>query len=205
MARYGLPSERAFGISMGVLQREAKRIGKSHGLALALWKTGWYEARILATLVDEPGRVTPAQMDRWARDFDSWGICDTACCHLFDRTPHALAKVALWARRDEEFVRRAGFALLAALALHEKTLPDAAFMRLLPLVEGGATDERNFVKKGVSWALRAIGHRNLALHAAAVAAAGRLAASDDRAARWVGMDALRDLTRPAVVKKVRAK
>ena len=196
MARYAITAERAYGVSVGDLRDLGKRLGRDHDLALALWDTGWYEARMLTAFVDEPARVTPSQMDRWARDFDSWAICDALCFHLFDRTPHAWRKVEQWSGRKAEFVRRAGYALLASLALHDKRAPDEPFLRLLPLVEAGASDERNFVKKGVSWALRGIGHRRSpALRAAALETARRLAASEDRAARWVGKDALRDLER----------
>ena len=198
MARYAITAPKVFGVSVADLQRLSKRFGRDHALALALWDTGWYEARMLAAFVDEPARVTPAQMDRWARDFDNWAICDHLCFHLFDRTPHAWRKVALWSRRRDEFVRRAAFALLAALALHDRTSGDEPFLRSLALIERGAGDARNFVKKGVSWALRGIGHRSPALHAAAVELARALAASSDAAERWVGKDALRDLTRPMV-------
>jgi 3-methyladenine DNA glycosylase AlkD len=157
---------------------------------------------MLATLVDEPELVTATQMDEWCRDFDNWAICDTACFALFDRTPHAWRKVAAWSTRKDEFQKRAAFALLACLALHDKTTADAPFAKLLALVEVGARDERNFVKKGANWALRAVGRRSPALHAAAVALARRLAASEDAAPRWVGKDALRELTSPAVPKKV---
>jgi 3-methyladenine DNA glycosylase AlkD len=157
---------------------------------------------MLAAFVDDPARVTPAQMDRWCRDFDNWGICDTVCFHLFDRTPHAWKKVVPWSRRQGEFEKRAGFALLACLALHDKKADDERFVRSFPLIEKAASDDRNFVKKGVSWALRLIGHRNRALHEAAVELSRKLAASGDRAAQWVGKDALRDLTRPAVLRKV---
>jgi 3-methyladenine DNA glycosylase AlkD len=203
MARYGIPSDNAFGMSMATMQRVAKGVGRHHELALALWETGWYEARIVAAYVDEPERVTPAQMDRWCRDFDSWAICDTVCFVLFDRSPHALRKVKQWAGRREEFAKRGAFALLACLALHDREADDAAFARCLPLVERAAIDGRNFVKKGVSWALRSIGRRSRRLNATATAAARRLAASDEPSARWVGKDALRDITRPAVVKRLR--
>ena len=205
MSRYGLPSDKAFGVPVGAIQKLGKRLGRNHELALALWETSWYEARMLAAFVDEPERVTPAQMDRWCRDFDNWGICDTVCFHLFDRTLHAFRKVTQWAGRRDEFVKRAAFALVACLALHDKVTGDEPFSRSLTLVERAATDERNFVKKGVSWALRGIGRRNLGLNVAAVELARRLAASSNAAARWVGKDALRELTSPAVTRKFAAK
>lgn len=204
MARYAIPSDKAFGVSVGVLQQKAKKVGRNHELALALWKTGWYEARMLAVFLDDPARVTPAQMDRWCRDFDSWAICDTACMHLFDRTPHAWDKVTEWSRRREEFVRRATFALIAGLALHDRRSGDAPFARSLRLIERAADDERNFVKKGVNWALRAVGGRSPALHAAATAVARRLADSSTPSARWVGKDALRQLGSPATKKRLAA-
>lgn len=205
MARYGLPSDKAFGVPVGKMQQLAKQLGRNHELALDLWESGWYEARMLAAFLDEPERVTPAQMDRWCRDFDNWGICDTVCFHLFDRTPHAFAKVVQWSRRRDEFVKRAAFALLACLALHDKHSGDEAFVRCLPLVEHAAADERNFVKKGVSWALRLIGRRNLDLNAAAVAVARRLSDSPEAPARWVGRDALKELTSPAVIRRIEAR
>src|SRR5262245_24871765 len=201
MARYGIPSANAFGVSVGTMHKLAKRLGRSHELAVGLWETGWYEARMMASFLDEPDRVTPAQMERWCRDFDSWAICDTACFQLFDRTPHAWDKVAAWRSRKPEFERRAAFALLASLALHDKRAPDAPFEDALAFIEAAASDERNFVKKAVSWALRGIGKRNPALNAAAVSVARRLADTSDAAARWVGKDALRELTRPAKQKR----
>ena len=202
MAHFALPSERAFGISVPDIRAVARQLGRSHQLALSLWKTGYYEARMLATIVDEPAKVTPAQMDRWARDFDSWGICDAACFGLFDRTPFAFRKVAEWAPRKEEFVRRASFALLASLAVHQKNLGDSPFLKTLPLIERGSRDGRNFVKKGVSWALRSIGSRSRQLHQRCLALSRRLAASDVPSARWIGNDALRDLQRPLISKRV---
>jgi 3-methyladenine DNA glycosylase AlkD len=202
LARYAIPADRAFGVAVGDIRRLAKRLGRDHALADDLWATSWYEARMLACFVADPALVTPAQMDRWCRDFDSWAICDTACFHLFDRTSHAFRKVAQWADRRAEFVRRAAFALLASLALHDKRADDEAFARCLPLVERAATDERNFVKKGVSWALRAVGERTIGLHTSAVDLARRLADSRDAAARWVGKDALRELTGPAVARRL---
>ena len=193
MARYGIVAKKALGVSVAALRDRAKRLGKDHDLALALWETGWYEARMLAAFVDEPSRVTPAQMDRWARDFDNWAVCDHACFHLFDRTPHAFSRIHKWATRKEEFVKRGAFALLASVALHDKTAPDAPFIKCLPLVEQAAADDRNFVKKGVSWALRGIGQRNPGLRTKAAALARRLVESDTPAAQWVGRDVLRGL------------
>ena len=204
MARYGIRARKVFGVPMAAMKDLAKRFGANHELAAALWATGWHEARILAAFVDEPERVTSAQMDRWCRDFDNWAICDTVCFHLFDRTPHAFRKVAQWSRRREEFVKRAAFALLASVALHDKHTSDEQFARCLPLIERAAGDERNFVKKGVSWGLRGLGRRSPDLHAAAVALAQRLSASPEPAARWVGKDALRDLTRPMVIRRLKA-
>lgn len=205
MARYGIIAPKAFGVSVGTLQQLAKRLGRDHDLALALWETGWYEARMLTAFVDEPARVTPAQMDRWARDFDNWAICDTVCFHLFDRTPHAWRKVEPWSRRRDEFVKRAAFALLAGLALHDKPAGDEQVLRSLPLMERAASDERNFVKKGVSWALRVVGRRNQALNAAAVETARRLVESPEPAARWVGKEAFKELTSPKVRKQLAAR
>jgi 3-methyladenine DNA glycosylase AlkD len=202
MARYALYSKNTFGVSVANIRVLAKRLGRDHELALALWDTGVYEARMLTTFVDEPHRVTPAQMDRWCRDFDSWGVCDALCFHLFDKTPHAWKKISKWSNARAEFVKRASFALLASVALHDKLAPDKPFRDSLRLIERAATDDRNFVKKAVSWALRGIGKRNPALHAAAVRLAGRLAASPNRSARWIGKDALRDLATPATRRRL---
>jgi 3-methyladenine DNA glycosylase AlkD len=204
MARYGLPSDNAFGVTMADMKVLAKRLGRNHELAAALWDTGWYEARILTSFVDEPARVTPAQMDRWCRDFDNWGICDTVCFHLFDRTPHAWKKVAKWCGRPEEFVKRAAFALLWGLTVHDKHADDAPFIGALGFIESAAIDDRHLVKKSVNMALRAVGKRNPALNAAALAVARRLADSSQAAARWVGKDALRELTSPAVIRRLAA-
>ena len=192
MARYAIPSVNAFGVTVADIKQLAKRLGRNHELALALWETGWYEARMLAPFIAEPERLTPAQMDRWCKDLDNWGTCDAVCFHLFDRTPHAFRKIEQWATRREEFVKRAAFALLASVALHNKKAANEEFARCLPLIEQAAPDERNFVKKGVSWALRAVGKRNGELKAAAVEVAKRLAESTEPAARWVGKDALRE-------------
>ena len=198
MARYGIEAKRAFGVPMGTLLSLRKRLGKDHALATALWDSGWYEARLLAALVGDPQRVTRRQMNAWAASFENWGDCDTVCFHLFDRTPFAWEKARQWAASPREFVKRGGFVLMACLALHDKAAPDKSFLAMLPLIEKGARDERNFVKKGVSWALRSIGRRNPALSAAALAVAKRLALSEEAACRWVGKDALRELMSPKV-------
>ncbi|MCB9915882.1 MAG: DNA alkylation repair protein [Planctomycetes bacterium] len=203
LARYGIHVEEAYGVSMKDVQALAKQLGRDHALALELWGTGVYEARLLCAYVDDPAKVTAAQMDRWCRDFDTWATVDTLCFALFDRTKHAWGRVAKWAALTGEFQRRAGFALLAGLAGHDADAPDARFRAALALVERHATDERNFVKKGVSWALRRTGMRNRALHADCLALARELAASDDRTARWIGKDAEKDLTKPATLKRLK--
>ncbi|HEX6214436.1 MAG TPA: DNA alkylation repair protein [Vicinamibacterales bacterium] len=202
LARYGLPTDKAFGVSVATIQRYARTLDRDHDLARELWRTGWSDARMLASFVGEPAKVTPAEMDAWCRDFDSWGIVDTVCFKLWDRSPHAWRKAGQWTTRKPEFEKRAGFVLMACLAAHDKSAKDDSFLKFLPLIEKGATDDRNFVKKGVSWALRHIGHRNAKLHAAALNTATRLAKSEDATQRWVGKDVLRDLVRPAVIKKV---
>ena len=202
MARYAIPSDRAFGVPVGVLRARGKQLGPDHALAEALWQSGWYEARMLATFVDDPAQVTAAQMDRWARDFDNWAVCDTACFALFDRTPHAWRKVTQWAPRQGEFVRRAAFALLASLTVHDRQADDAAFARGLVLVERAATDPRNFVMKAVNWALRSVGKRSRGLNQAAVAVAERLAGATEPAPRWIGKHALRELTGASVRRRL---
>ena len=205
MARYGIVADKVFGVSMGTMQSLAKELGHDHKLSEALWKTGWYEARMLASLVGEPDRVTPAQMERWAKSFDNWAVCDTATFVLWDRTPHAWGKVREWSGRKEEFVKRAAFAMLASLTVHDKTAPDAPYLAGLKLIEREAVDDRNFVKKAVNWALRSIGKRSRVLNKAAIDVARRLAESPDSAPRWVGKDALRELTSPSVQRRLKAR
>ncbi|HUQ81810.1 MAG TPA: DNA alkylation repair protein, partial [Gemmatimonadaceae bacterium] len=156
LARYAIVAPKVFGVSVGQLKVIAKPYRKNHKLALALWDTEWYEARMLTAFIDDPALVTPAQMDRWTNDFDNWAICDSTCFHLFDKTPHAFAKITQWEKKRGEFQRRASFALLAGVALHDKKAPDENFLDALDLVEKASTDERNFVRKGVVWALRSI-------------------------------------------------
>jgi 3-methyladenine DNA glycosylase AlkD len=206
MARYGINVEHAFGVSVYELRKVARRLGTDHGLALALWSTGNHEARLLACFVDDPAEVTEAQAEAWVRDLDSWDVCDQAATSLFDRTRHAWRKAVEWAGREEAWVRRAGFALVAGLAVHDRAAPDRAFAALLPVLARGARDERNYVRKAVSWALRNVGKRTPALNAAAIRCAeGILARANrraggarggdpgDRSARWVARDVLREL------------
>jgi 3-methyladenine DNA glycosylase AlkD len=204
MARFAIPSDKAFGVTMSSMKVLAGQLGKHHELAAALWDIDRYETRTLAALIDEPARVTPAQMDRWCRDFDNWAICDTACFALFDRTPHAWQKVAQWHDRREEYIKRAAFALLWGLTVHDKQADDARFVEGLSFIERAATDERHFVKKAINMALRAIGKRNPALNEAARAVARRLADSPQAAPRWVGKDALRELTSASVNRRLAA-
>jgi 3-methyladenine DNA glycosylase AlkD len=198
LERFGITATNALGVSMANIQRLAKQFGPNHELAAALWATGCYEARLLTAYVDDPARVSAAQMERWSREFDSWAICDTLCFQLFDKTPHAWKKVDEWHDRRGEFVKRAAFALIASLALHDRRAGDRQFLRSLEYIEAAASDDRNFVKKGVSWALRVLGRRNPALNAAAVECSRRLAASPKPAAGWIGRGALKELTSPAV-------
>ena len=202
MARFAIVAPKAFGVSMATMKALVKKTPRNHETALALWASGWHEARMLAALLDEPARVTPTQMDAWAKSFSNWADCDTACFALFDRTPHAFKKVQQWSKRREEFVKRAAFALLASLALHDKKADDNAFLRCLPLIEAASSDDRNFVKKGVNWALRAVGERNSVLNTPAVKLAERLANSDQPSARWIGKDALTQLKSPASIKRL---
>jgi 3-methyladenine DNA glycosylase AlkD len=202
MARYAIPSDKALGVSVRDIRDLGKKLGRDHGLTEPLWKTDIYEARMLVPFVAEPEKTTSAQMERWCRGFDSWAICDAMSFHLFDRTAHAWSKVHDWAARDEEFVKRAAFAVLWGLTVHDKVSDDAKFVDGLRLIERASMDERNFVKKAVNMALRAIGKRNGKLHQAAVEVARRLAASSDAIARWIGKDALRELTSPSVMKRL---
>ncbi len=195
MARFGINPENTLGISIPFLRSLAKKIGKDHKLAQELWKTKIHEARLLAGFVDNPQLVTRKQMDNWAKDFNSWDICDQVCSNLFDRTPYAWTKASQWARDKREFVRRAGFVLMAALSVHDKQAADKDFLKFFPLIEKYSTDERNFVKKAVNWALRQMGKRkNSGLRKPALALAKKLAASDSPAARWSGKDAFRELS-----------
>jgi 3-methyladenine DNA glycosylase AlkD len=202
MARYSIPSDHAYGVAMKDIKALGTTLGRNHALAVALWATGVYEARMLASFVGDPDRLTPAQMDRWCRDFDNWAFCDAMSFNLFDRSPHAWIKVTEWSSRRNEFEKRTAFALLWSLTVHDKHAANESFLQGLALIEREAGDDRNFVRKATNMALRAIGKRNRALNSAAVVVARRLADSKDPAARWVGKDALRELTSPAVAKRL---
>jgi len=203
MARFGISSSNTLGLSIPTIRSIAKRVGKDHQVAQALWESGIHEARILAALVDEPSKVNETQMERWVSEFDSWDVCDGCCGNLFDRTPFAFAKALQWSRRKEEFVKRAGYVLMAELAVHDKDAPDKAFLQFFPYLKRGSTDPRNFVKKAVNWAIRQIGKRNLKLNREAQKLAGSISDLDSPSARWVASDALRELRSEAVQKKLR--
>ena len=205
LKRYGITATKPFGVTVGETKKYAKQIGKNHALAQQLWASGRYEARLLASFIDDPERVTVRQMNQWADDFDNWAIVDTVCFHLFDRVPASWKLVPQWAKAKPEFKKRAAFALLWSLSVHDKEALDESFRKGLPLIERGAEDDRNFVKKAVNMALRAIGKRNVALNVAAIETAQRLAKSDSRAAQWVGRDAFKELTSPAVTRRLTAK
>lgn len=192
-------------VSAPVLHAMAKRIGKNHSLALGLWKTGDHHARILAALIDEPERVTERQMERWVRDVDGWGLCDAICGALFDRTSFARGKAVEWSAREEAFVKRAGFVLMASLAVHDKNAADTVFLEFLPIIQRESTDERHFAKKGINWALRQIGKRNRRLNREAVKTAKAIHKIDSKAARWIASDALRELTSEKVQKRLEKK
>lgn len=209
LERYAIKTPKAFGIRTPELKafaREVKKLVKDrHAIAQELWDTGNYDARAVAFMIDDPKKVTPRQMDAWAADFDNWATVDGACSYLFCRTPHAYDKAAEWAGRDEEFVRRAAFSLIAYLALHDKKAPDAKIAAFLPTIELHADDGRNFVKKAVNWALRQIGKRSVALHKLAVAAAERIKLRNTPSARWIAADALRELKSDAVRERLARK
>ena len=209
MARFGIVTKKAFGVSAPVLKALAKDFKKQtedrHQLALELWETGIHEARAIAFLIDDPKQVTEAQMESWVKDFDNWAICDGTCGHLFCKTPLAYEKVFEWAQREEEFIKRAGICLIAWLAVHDKKADDAKIAQFLPLLENKSDDERNFIKKAVNWSLRQIGKRNLNLNKLAVETAEKIKMRNTKAARWIAADALRELTSRPVMERLRRK
>lgn len=193
MARFGIHINNVIGISIPHLRRLARSLGKDHALAQELWASGIHEARILAAYIDEPRLVTGRQMEDWVKEFDSWDVCDQVCSNLFDKTSYAYVKAVEWSEREEEFVKRAGFVLMAVLAVHDKPADDKEFLRFLEIIREKAGDDRNFVKKAVNWALRQIGKRNRALNRAAVSVAEDVYRSGTKAAKWIATDAIREL------------
>ena len=196
MARFGINTDMAFGVNAPTMYALAKKIGKNHELALELWESGYHEARQVAAMIDEPELVTKSQMNKWVKDFDSWDICDGTCSNSFRKTPFAYDKIFEWVKRKEEFVRRAGFVLIATLAVHDKKRPDEDFILFFPLIKEYATDERNFVRKAVNWALRQIGKRSQFLKTLAVGLGEEIKNIDSKSARWIAADALRELKNP---------
>ena len=206
MARFGInPNDRTLGVSIPNLRKIARETGKDHSLAGQLWKSGIHEARTLAGMIDDPAMVTDRQLEDWVREFDSWDVCDQCCSNLFDKTGFAYQKAIEWSERKEEFVKRAGFVLMAALAVHGKERDDKEFEKFLPIIKKESNDDRNFVKKAVNWALRQIGKRSLHLNRKAIETAERIRQIDSRSARWIASDALRELTSEAVQRRLKGK
>ena len=203
MAKYGITSKKVYGASIPALRKLAREIGKDHALALRLWSSGVLDARLLACFIDDAAEVTEEQMESWVSEFDNWAICDQCCSDLFDKTTFAYRKAIEWSKCDEEFVKRAAFALMAALAVHDKKAGDRRFERFLPTIKRQATDDRNYVKKAVNWALRQIGKRNLALNTKAIKTAEQIRCLDSPAARWIASDALRELRSEGVQRRLR--
>ena len=203
--RFAIIGSRMLSVSVPDIRKLAKEVGKDHLLAQDLWKTGVHEARVLATMIDQPQHVTEKQMDSWIKDFDAWDICDHACCNLFDKTLFAYKKATEWTSREREYEKRAGFALIAYLAVHDKKAEDSKFIRLLPIIKREAGDNRNFVKKAVNWALREIGKRNPALNKEAIKVAKDIKLMDSKSAKWIASDALRELQGDAVQRRLKNK
>ncbi len=203
MERYGIKTENALGVSIPNIRKIAKEIGKNHDFALQLWKSEFKEAKILASMIDEPKLVTEKQMEKWVKDFDSWDLCDQCCSNLFDKTSFAYKKTVEWSSRKEEFVKRAGFVMMACLAVHNKKAEDKVFENFLPIIKRESDDERNFVKKAVNWALRQIGKRNIELNKKAIITAKEIYKKDSKSARWIASDAIRELTNPKILKRLK--
>lgn len=193
MARFGINPKNTLGVSIPVLRKMAKEIGKNHNLALSLWKSKIHEAKILAALIDEIKLVDEKQMEEWVKDFDSWDVCDQVCMNLFDKTTFSHKKAMEWSKRKEEFIKRAGFALVSSLAFHDKNIHDKEFIKFFPIIKRESTDERNFVKKAVNWALRQIGKRSPYLKKEAIKTAGKILKLNSKSARWIAKDALKEL------------
>jgi 3-methyladenine DNA glycosylase AlkD len=204
-ARFGITSKNNFGVSINKLRPFAKGIGKNHNLAVQLWDTEIHEARLLATMIDEPGMVTEKQMEKWVRDFNSWDICDQCCSNLFDKTGFAFKKVFEWTKKEEEFIKRAGFVLMATLSVHDKNASDKDFEQFFPVILREATDERNFVKKAVNWAIRQIGKRNIHLNKKALGISKQVFKIGNKSARWIANDAIKELTNEKILSRLKAK
>lgn len=205
MARYGIVSKKVFGVCTPTLRRMAKEIGKNHELAIELWATDIFDARAIALMIEDPNTISEKQANEWVKDFDNWAICDGCCIHLLRKTPFAWKKAKEWVRRKEEFVRRAGFVMMATLAVHDKKAEDKKFISLFSSIKRAANDERNGVKKAVNWALRQIGKRNLALNQQAILLAGEIINMNSAGARWIAADALRELKSDSVQNRLRRK
>ena len=203
MAKFGMTSTKRLGISVPDMRKIAKQNGKDHAVAMELWDTGIPEAQIVAALIAEPEKLTEGQMEHWVKDFNSWDVCDQVCMNLFDKTPLAWKKIYDWSEREEEFVKRAAFSLIACMAWHIKTLPDEKLIELFPLIKREATDERNFVKKAVNWALRHIGKKNKTLNKAAISLAKEIKQIDSKSARWIASDAIRELESEKVQQRLK--
>ncbi len=201
MARFGINPKNTYGVSMPEIRRLAKDIGKDHSLAQKLWSSEIHEARLIAGLVDKAEDVTEEQMETWVNDFDSWDVCDQVCMNLFDKTKFAYRKVEEWSKRKEEFVKRAAFAMMASLAVHDKKAKDEVFLKFLPIIKRESIDERNFVRKAVNWALRQIGKRNKTLNKLAIQTSKEILKIDSKAARWIASDAIRELTSKSIQKR----
>ncbi|MEI6122813.1 MAG: DNA alkylation repair protein [Bacteroidota bacterium] len=202
MARYGIKTDKAFGVSLPLIRDLAKRYKNNHPLALQLWQSGYHEARIFATLADNVQLVTEQQMEDWVLDFDSWDVCDQCCNNLFKKTPYAVKKALEWSGRPEEFVKRAGFVMMACLAVHSRSMPDEEFESFLAIIVREATDERNYVRKAVNWALREIGKRDMKLYAKALGLSRTLAERSDKTAHWIGRDAVSDLESGTAIRRM---
>jgi 3-methyladenine DNA glycosylase AlkD len=202
MACFGINSNNTYGVSIPNLRKMAKEIGKNHELAQQLWESEIHEARILASMVDDSKMITEKQMEDWVKNFDSWDVCDQVCMNLFDKTKFSYTKINEWSKRNDEFIKRAGFALIACMAVHNKDIKDKDFIKLLPIIKRESTDDRNFVKKAVNWALRQIGKRNINLNKEAIKTAKEIQKIDSKNAKWIANDAIRELTSKNVQKRL---
>jgi 3-methyladenine DNA glycosylase AlkD len=203
MTRFGINPNNTYGVSIPNIRKMAKEIGKNHEIARQLWKSGIHEAKILASMIDDSKFVTKEQMENWVKDFDSWDVCDQVCMNLFDKTKFAYQKTTEWSKRNEEFIKRAGFALMASLAVHDKKAKDEIFLKFLSVIKRESTDERNFVKKAVNWALRQIGKRNINLNKAAIETAREIQKIDSKTAKWVANDTIKELTNEKIGKRLK--